>query len=66
MEFAPGEAIQFPLPFFRSYARPISVAWNPLQAEVRPVGKQTIKVLSLPPEALSSVLNQNNAGICCL
>ena len=43
--FAPGEAIQFPLPFLRSYARPICVAWNPRLAEVRPVVEHAIGAL---------------------
>lgn len=43
--FAPGEVVQFPLPFLKSYARPICVAWNPRLADVRPVVEQAIGVV---------------------
>lgn len=36
VEFAPNEVVEFPLPFFKSYARPIAAVWNPRLAEVRP------------------------------
>ena len=41
--FAPGEVVQLPLPFLKSYARPIGVAWNPRLVEVRPMVEQAIK-----------------------
>ena len=44
-EFAPGEVVQFPLPFLKSYARPVCVAWNPRLADVRPVVERAIKAL---------------------
>lgn len=43
--FATGEVVQYPLPFLKSYARPIAVAWNPRLNEVRPVVEQAIKAL---------------------
>jgi DNA-binding transcriptional LysR family regulator len=43
--FAPGEVVQYPLPFLKSYARPIAVAWNPRLTEVRPLVEHAIKVL---------------------
>lgn len=43
--FGPGEVVEFPLPFLRSYARPICLAWNPRLAEVRPVVEGAIGVL---------------------
>lgn len=43
--FAPNEVVQFPLPFLKSYARPICVAWSPRLAEVRPVVQQAIGAL---------------------
>jgi len=43
--FAPGEIVQFPLPFLKSYARPRCIAWNPRLAEVRPVVGRAVEVL---------------------
>ncbi len=40
--FGPGEVVQFALPFMKSYARPICVAWNPRLSDVRPVGERAI------------------------
>jgi DNA-binding transcriptional LysR family regulator len=45
VEFAPGEVVQFPLPFLKSYALPLCVAWNPRLADVRPVVERAIKAL---------------------
>ena len=47
VEFTPGEVVQFPLPFLKSYARPISVAWNPRLTAVRPMVEQAVKALYL-------------------
>jgi DNA-binding transcriptional LysR family regulator len=35
-EFAPREIVEFELPFLKSYARPVAVAWNPRLTAVRP------------------------------
>lgn len=45
VEFAPGEVVQVPLPFLKSYARPICVAWNPRLTEVRPVVERAVTAL---------------------
>ena len=45
MEFAPGEMVQVPVPFLKSYARPICLAWNPRLTEVRPAVERAIKAL---------------------
>ena len=45
VEFAPGDVIELPLPFLKSYARPICAVWNPRLAEVRPVVRQAIGAL---------------------
>jgi DNA-binding transcriptional LysR family regulator len=44
-EFKPGDVVEFPLPFLKSYARPICVVWNPRLAEVRPVVWRAIETL---------------------
>jgi DNA-binding transcriptional LysR family regulator len=44
-ELKGGEVVMFDLPFLRSYARPICVAWNPRLAEVRPVVGQAVSAL---------------------
>jgi len=49
--FTPGEVVQFPLPFLRSYARPICVAWNPRLADVRPVVGRAVEALRRIVEA---------------
>jgi DNA-binding transcriptional LysR family regulator len=51
VEFAPGEVVQFPLPFLKSYALPICVVWNPRLAEVRPV---VVKAITALIQALGS------------
>lgn len=56
-EFEPKEVLQFPLPFLKSYARPICVAWNPRLVEVRPVVERAIKVLE-------QVLAGESGGAC--
>lgn len=43
--FAPGKVVQFPLPFLKSYARPIGVAWNPRLTAVRPAVEQAIEAM---------------------
>jgi DNA-binding transcriptional LysR family regulator len=43
--FTPGEVVQFALPFLKSYARPICVAWNPRLVDVRPLVERAIGVL---------------------
>jgi DNA-binding transcriptional LysR family regulator len=45
VEFAPGEVVQVPLPFLKSYARPIVVAWNPRLIEVRPAVERLVNVI---------------------
>lgn len=50
--FTPGEVVQFPLPFLKSYARPICVAWNSRLADVRPVVGRAIEALQ---QALAGV-----------
>ena len=42
-EFEPGSVVQVALPFLKSYARPISLAWNPRLTEVRPTVALAIK-----------------------
>lgn len=44
-EFAPGEVVQVPLPFLKSYARRICLAWNPRLTAVRPAIEQAIGCL---------------------
>jgi len=46
-EFAPGEIVQVPLPFLKSYARQICLAWNPRLTAVRPAVERAIKSLDL-------------------
>jgi DNA-binding transcriptional LysR family regulator len=46
VDFAPGEVVQYPLPFLKSYARTIGIAWNPRLAEVRPVVEKAITALN--------------------
>ena len=45
VDFAPGEVVQIPLPFLKSYARPICLAWNPRLTAVRPAVEGAIKTL---------------------
>jgi DNA-binding transcriptional LysR family regulator len=45
-EFAPEKVVSWPLPFLKSYARPICLAWNPRLVEVRPVVTQAINALA--------------------
>jgi hypothetical protein len=45
VEFSPGEVVQFPLPFLKSYARPICVAWKPRLGKVRLVVEQAVEAL---------------------
>jgi DNA-binding transcriptional LysR family regulator len=45
VEFAAGGAIEFSLPFLKSYARLICVVWNPRLTEVRPVVERGINAL---------------------
>jgi len=56
--FAPSEVVQYPLPFLKSYAASIAVAWNPRLAEVRPVVERAVKVLQ---EALTGALSDKTA-----
>jgi len=56
VEFAAGEVVQFPLPFLKSYARPLCLAWNPRLASVRPVVERAIK-------ALDEILAGNAANV---
>ena len=43
--FAPGQILQFALPFLKSYARPICLAWNPRLTDVRPVVERAVGAL---------------------
>ncbi len=52
--FAPGEAVQFPLPFLKSYARPICLVWNPRLAEVRPIVERASAAL---PQVLAAEMS---------
>lgn len=45
VEFEPGEVVECPLPFLKSYARPICLAWNPRLTAVRPAVERAVKVL---------------------
>lgn len=45
-EFAPREIMEFELPFLKSYARPLAVAWNPRLTAVRPVVEAALKALN--------------------
>jgi len=45
VEFAAGEVIEVPLPFLKSYARPICLAWNPRLTAVRPLVDRAVDVL---------------------
>ena len=45
MEFTHSEVVEVPLPFLKSYARPICLAWNPRLTTVRPVVEQAINTL---------------------
>jgi DNA-binding transcriptional LysR family regulator len=44
-EFATGTVLQVPLPFLKSYARPVCLAWNPRLTEVRPTVEQAVTIL---------------------
>ena len=46
VDFAPGEVVQISLPFMKSYARPICLAWNPRLTAVRPAVEGAIKTLN--------------------
>ena len=45
VEFTPGEVVQFALPFLKSYALPVAVAWNPRLTAVRPVVERAVQAL---------------------
>jgi len=45
VEFAAREVALFPLPFLKSYARPMCLAWNPRLTSVRLVVERAIKSL---------------------
>ena len=47
MEFTHSEVVEVPLPFLKSYARPVCLAWNPRLTTVRPVVERAIKTLDL-------------------
>lgn len=44
-EFADGKVVELPLPFLKSYARPICLAWNPRLTAVRPLVDRAIQAL---------------------
>jgi hypothetical protein len=52
-DFKPGETMEFALPFLKSYARPIVVAWNPRLIEVRPVVERSLNVVLSPKFAIA-------------
>jgi DNA-binding transcriptional LysR family regulator len=45
VELGPPEAMQFELPFLKSYSRPIGVAWNPRLTEVRPLVERAVNAV---------------------
>jgi hypothetical protein len=44
-DFKPGETVEFTLPFLKSYARTMVVAWNPRLFEFRPPVERLLKVI---------------------
>ena len=45
VEFAQQDILEFPLPFLKSYARPVGVVWNPRLVDVRPLVGRAVGVL---------------------
>jgi DNA-binding transcriptional LysR family regulator len=44
-EFKAGDTVEFELPFLKSYARPIVIAWNPRLAAVRPAVEKAAGII---------------------
>lgn len=53
--FPPGTVVEFSLPFLKSYAQTIGIAWNPRLAEVRPLVERAVGIL--PKVLADAVLN---------
>ena len=54
VEFTGTDVAEFPLPFLKTYARPISVAWNPRMQDVRPVVGRAVEALQLVSRSASA------------
>ncbi len=55
VEFERAQLMEFALPFPKTYARPICVAWNPRLTEVRPVVGRAVG-------ALEQALREDGSG----